>query len=153
MLVRDVMTSPVVSVQPTTPVRGAAALLTERGFTALPVVSDDAELVGIGRRASLSTLTRADVAIATDVRRRVKAYAKLGRWGVAVRSGVVTLTGSMGFPTEQHVGHGDGRVGARRRRRPGGPDGGLAGRSSLAAEGFRPCTTTATARNVRGQVQ
>jgi CBS domain-containing protein len=181
MLVRDVMTSPVISVQPTTPVRGAAALLTERGFTALPVVNADAELVGIvteadllrdrvrhdarspllsdelaagpasdtvgdvmttdvfsarpttdvadladrmhrlgvrsvpvvgpghslvgivSRRDILRTLTRADVAIATDVRRRLEVYAGPGRWGVTVRSGVVTLNDPVGDPTEQHV--------------------------------------------------
>jgi len=181
MLVRDVMTSPVISVQPTTPVRGAAALLTERGFTALPVVNDDAELVGIvteadllsdrirhdarspllsreleagpapatvgdvmttdvfsarpttdvadladqmhrlgvrsipvvgsrfglvgivSRRDILRTLTKADVAIASDVRRRLEVYAGPGRWGVAVRSGVVTLNDAVGDPTEQHI--------------------------------------------------
>jgi CBS domain-containing protein len=53
MLVRDVMTSPVVSVQPTTPVRAAAALLTERGFTALPVLDGDGDLVGIVTEADL----------------------------------------------------------------------------------------------------
>jgi CBS domain-containing protein len=181
MLVRDVMTSPVVWVEPTTPVRAAAALLTERGFTALPVVNPDAELVGIvteadplrdrirhdarspllsrelaaapapetvgdvmttdifsarpttdvadlveqmhrvgvrsvpvvgprsslvgivSRRDILRALSRADVAIATDGRRRLEAYAGPGRWGVEVRSGVVTLNDSAGDPTEQHV--------------------------------------------------
>jgi CBS-domain-containing membrane protein len=181
MLVRDVMTSPVVSVQPTTPVRAAAALLTERGFTALPVVDADADLVGIAteadllrdrirhdarsprlnreltadpspatvgevmtrdvfsarpftdiadladdmhrlgirsvpvvetgrtlvgivsRRDILRTLTRADVAIATDVRRRLEVYAGPDRWGVDVASGVVTLHDPVGDPTEQHV--------------------------------------------------
>ena len=53
MLVRDVMTSPVVSVQTTTPVRAAVALLTERGFTALPVVDADGDLVGIVTEADL----------------------------------------------------------------------------------------------------
>jgi CBS domain-containing protein len=181
MLVRDVMTSPVICVEPTTPVRAAAALLSERGFTALPVVNPDPDLVGIvteadllhdrirhdarspllnrelaagpspatvgdvmttdvfsarptmdvadlaermhrlgvrsvpvlgsrltlvgivSRRDILRTLTRADIAIETDVRRRLEAYAGHGRWGVEVRSGVVTLNDSVGDPTEQHV--------------------------------------------------
>jgi CBS domain-containing protein len=181
MLVRDVMTSPVVSVPPATPVRAAATLLTEHGFTALPVVNADAELVGIvteadllrdrilhdprsplltdelaagpapgtvgdvmttdvfsadpttdvadlaarmhrlgvrsapvvgsrrsllgivSRRDILRTLTRADVAIATDVQRRLEHYAGPGRWGVAVRSGVVTLNGAERDPSEQHI--------------------------------------------------
>lgn len=181
MLVRDVMTSPVVTVQPTTPVRAAAALLTERGFTALPVADADGDLVGlvteadllhdrirhdarsprlnrelttepapatvaevmtrnvlrarpfsdvadiademhrlgvrsvpvvddgrtlvgiVSRRDILRTLTRADVAIAADVRRRLEAYAGPDRWGVDVASGVVTLHDPVGDRTEQHV--------------------------------------------------
>ena len=181
MLVRDVMTSPVVSVQPTTPVRVAVALLTERGFTALPVLDGDGDLVGIvteadllrdrirhdarspllnrelttqpapatvgdvmtrevfsarpftdladvaddmhrlgvrsvpvvdsgcalvgivSRRDVLRTLTRADVAIADDVRRRLEVYAGPERWGVDVVSGVVTLHDPVGDPTEQHI--------------------------------------------------
>ena len=181
MLVRDVMTSPVVSVQPATPVRAAAALLTERGFTALPVLDGDGDLVGIvteadllldrirhdarspllnreltthpapatvgdvmtrevfsarpftdladvaddmhrlgvrsvpvvdsgyalvgivSRRDVLRTLTRADVAIADDVRRRLEVYAGPERWGVDVVSGVVTLHDPVGDPTEQHI--------------------------------------------------
>jgi CBS domain-containing protein len=181
MLVRDVMTSPVVSVQPATPVRAAAALLTERGFTALPVLEGDGDLVGIvteadllrdrirhdprsprlnrelaahpapatvsdvmtrdvfsarpftdvadladdmhrfgvrsvpvvepgrtlvgivSRRDVLRTLTRADLAVADDVRRRLEVYAGPERWGVDVVSGVVTLHDPVGDPMEQHI--------------------------------------------------
>jgi CBS domain-containing protein len=53
MLVREVMTRPVVTVGPSTPIRAAAALLTGRGFTALPVVDGDGELVGIVTEADL----------------------------------------------------------------------------------------------------
>jgi CBS domain-containing protein len=53
MLVRDVMTRPVVTVDPDTPIRAAAALLTGRGFTALPVVDGAGELVGIVTEADL----------------------------------------------------------------------------------------------------
>jgi CBS domain-containing protein len=53
LLVRDVMTSPAIWVEPTTPVRAAAALLSERGFTALPVVNPDPDLVGIVTEADL----------------------------------------------------------------------------------------------------
>lgn len=52
MLVHEVMSRPVVTVEPGTPVRAAAALLTGRGFTALPVV-DDGLLVGIVTEADL----------------------------------------------------------------------------------------------------
>jgi CBS domain-containing protein len=53
MLVRDVMSRPVVTVQPDTPIRAAAARLTGRGFTALPVVDGDGELVGVVTEADL----------------------------------------------------------------------------------------------------
>jgi CBS domain-containing protein len=53
MQARDVMTSPVVTVRPATPVRQAAALLIERGFTALPVVDEYDALVGIVTEADL----------------------------------------------------------------------------------------------------
>ncbi|MCW2717163.1 MAG: hypothetical protein JWR81_985 [Pseudonocardia sp.] len=180
MLVRDVMTRPVVTVGPDTPVRAAAAVLTGRGFTALPVVDTSGELVGIvteadllrdrlhhdarspqlqdeltrtvpmrvaavmttavvtavpwtdladvaeemrrlgirsvpvvdggeglvgivSRRDLVDTLTRADVAIAADVRHKLETYAGPGRWQVAVDSGRVTLGDRFGDPAEQHA--------------------------------------------------
>ena len=53
MLVRDVMSCPVVTVEPHTPVRAAATLLAVRGFTALPVIDGEGELVGIVTEADL----------------------------------------------------------------------------------------------------
>lgn len=53
MLVREVMSRPVVTVGTDTPIRAAVALLTGRGFTALPVVDGDGELVGIVTEADL----------------------------------------------------------------------------------------------------
>lgn len=47
------MTTPVVTVIPSTTVHDAAALLAERGFTALPVVDDDDRLIGIVTEADL----------------------------------------------------------------------------------------------------
>jgi len=55
MQTRDVMSSPVVMVDPTTTVKEAAALLVDRGFNALPVV-DGGELVGIVTEADLVPL-------------------------------------------------------------------------------------------------
>ncbi|MGQ0483164.1 MAG: CBS domain-containing protein [Pseudonocardia sp.] len=47
MRVDQVMSSPAVTVTPTTPVKDAATLLARRNFTVLPVVDGDLELVGI----------------------------------------------------------------------------------------------------------
>ncbi|MDX8050557.1 CBS domain-containing protein [Lentzea sp. BCCO 10_0798] len=53
MRTRDVMTATVVAVNPDTPAREAAGLLAERGFTALPVIDDAGELVGVVGEAEL----------------------------------------------------------------------------------------------------
>lgn len=47
MRVRDIMTRPVFTIRPTDPVEGAAALLADRGITALPVVDERNRLVGM----------------------------------------------------------------------------------------------------------
>src|ERR1700730_13879229 len=43
----DVMTSPVITVNPGTTVKEAATLLAGNGFTALPVLDDDDRLIGM----------------------------------------------------------------------------------------------------------
>jgi CBS domain-containing protein len=53
MRARDIMSSPVTAVRPATPVKEAAALLVDNGFTALPVVDDGDALVGIVTEADL----------------------------------------------------------------------------------------------------
>lgn len=47
MRARDLMTAPVITVQPWTSAKEAAELLSTHGFTALPVVDDDESLIGI----------------------------------------------------------------------------------------------------------
>lgn len=47
MRVRDIMTRPVFTIRPTDPVEGAAALLADRGITALPVIDERNRLVGM----------------------------------------------------------------------------------------------------------
>ncbi|HVK21656.1 MAG TPA: CBS domain-containing protein [Actinokineospora sp.] len=47
MRARDIMTTPAVTVNPTTEVAKAATLLADNGFSALPVVDQDGTLVGI----------------------------------------------------------------------------------------------------------
>lgn len=53
MRARDIMTTPVVTVRPETPIKKAAATLAEHGFTALPVVDADDRLIGIVTEADL----------------------------------------------------------------------------------------------------
>lgn len=53
MRARDLMTRPVVTVTPETAAKRAAEVLTEHGFTALPVVNDDDRLIGIVTEADL----------------------------------------------------------------------------------------------------
>ncbi|MCP2260985.1 CBS domain-containing protein [Streptoalloteichus tenebrarius] len=53
MRAKDVMTHPAVTVGPETPVKTAAAMLAEHGFTALPVVDEDERLVGIVTEADV----------------------------------------------------------------------------------------------------
>ena len=55
MRIREIMSSPVVTVTPDTAVKTAARLLVERGFNALPVV-DAGKLVGIVSEADLVPL-------------------------------------------------------------------------------------------------
>jgi CBS domain-containing protein len=63
MLVRDVMTSPALTVHPNTPLKGALVMLDEHAITMLPVVNESGGIVGV--------LSEADVvrdAVPQDVR-------------------------------------------------------------------------------------
>ncbi|MEU4673613.1 CBS domain-containing protein [Amycolatopsis sp. NPDC023774] len=53
MRARDLMSAPVVAVSPSASAKEAAEVLTEHGFTALPVVDDDERLIGIVTEADL----------------------------------------------------------------------------------------------------
>jgi CBS domain-containing protein len=53
MRARDIMTAPVTTVRPETPLKEAAAMLAGNGFTALPVVDGEDRLVGIATEADL----------------------------------------------------------------------------------------------------
>jgi CBS-domain-containing membrane protein len=53
MRARDLMTSPVITVNPSTSAKEAAGLLASHGFTALPVVDDDDRLIAIVTEADL----------------------------------------------------------------------------------------------------
>ena len=53
MRAEDLMSSPVVTVQPDTPAKAAIASLASHGFTALPVVDEDGRLIGMVTEADL----------------------------------------------------------------------------------------------------
>jgi CBS domain-containing protein len=57
MRARDIMSNPVITVRPETPIKEAAALLATHGFTALPVIDGDSDresrLIGIVTEADL----------------------------------------------------------------------------------------------------
>lgn len=65
MLIREIMSSPAVTVSSASSVRHAAGMLRDRGFTALPVLDDDGRLVGIVSEADLL-----DGRVQPDARRR-----------------------------------------------------------------------------------
>ncbi|PPK67234.1 CBS domain-containing protein [Actinokineospora auranticolor] len=53
MRAREIMSSPVLTVRPDTPVKRAAELLANHGYTALPVVDDEGDLVGMVTEADV----------------------------------------------------------------------------------------------------
>ena len=95
----EVMTKPAVTIGQDAPVAGAAQRMQSRRVKRLPVVDDDGRLRGIVSRADvLSVFERPDQEIWDDVVKGVI----IGEFGldpqmfvVTVRSGVVTVTGSV----------------------------------------------------------
>lgn len=60
MLIRDIMTTDVVSVRPGSTIREAVGLLVRHRFTALPVVDSDGWLTGVVTETDLTALRRHD---------------------------------------------------------------------------------------------
>ena len=79
------------------------AIMRADGLRSMPVV-DGPRLVGIvTRRDLVRTLTRGDLAVATDVRHQLEVYGGPGRWTVEVDGGAVTITDAMKNKTDRHV--------------------------------------------------
>jgi len=99
LLVREVMTSAVRTVEPTADLADLARLLTEGHLRSVPVVSGGT-LVGIvSRRDLLRALVRPDGDIRDDVLRLVEAYTgDLGCWDVQVAEGVTSVARTRGAP-------------------------------------------------------
>jgi CBS domain-containing protein len=99
----DVMTREVITLPGQADVAEAARLMLERGVKCLPIVAGE-HVVGIlSRRDLLRTMVREDAQIAADLEALLRDEAfMVGRFGVAVRRGVVTLTGA-GGPSERRL--------------------------------------------------
>lgn len=68
MHARDILSRPVVTVQPQTPLRSAVALLTAHGFAALPVVDDDGRVIGLlSESGALAAASRMETALVEAV--------------------------------------------------------------------------------------
>src|SRR5262249_51740973 len=90
------MTSPAVTIHPDATVAAAARLMNSHHIRRLPVVDADGKLAGIvSRRDLLSRFLRPDADIATEIGEILTEILPGGPTGieVAVRNGVVTLTG------------------------------------------------------------
>lgn len=105
--VGELMTTEVFTALPCTDLADLADLVEKMqalGVRSVRVVEAGEGLVGIvSRRVALATVTRADAAIAVDIRHRLESYAGPGRWVVSVDGGRVTLTDAYGDPVEQHA--------------------------------------------------
>ena len=101
----ELMTVPAITISPQATVPAAARLMNTRHIRRLPVVDDKGRLVGVvSRRDLLSVFLRPDEDIAADARRVLNdvLLAEPGEAEVAVRNGVVTLTGALDPKTGPH---------------------------------------------------
>ena len=99
------MSTPAITVGPHVTVHAAGRLMSTRHIRLLPVVDEDARLVGVvSRRDLLALFLRPDEDIAADVRQVLDEIllAEPGEADVAVRDGVVTLTGALDPTTGTH---------------------------------------------------
>jgi CBS domain-containing protein len=99
------MTAPAVTIGPHMTVHAASRLMSSRHIRLLPVVDKRGQLIGVvSRRDLLSVFLRADEEISADVRKVLDEIllAGPGEAEVAVRDGVVTLTGALDPTTGTH---------------------------------------------------
>ncbi len=105
--VGDVMSDGVVTTSPDTEVYDAAKMMTFQDIKRLPVVDDDARLLGIISRADIvSVFTRPDDVIEDEIRedliRRVL-FIDPDELDVSVTNGVVTFVGEIGTRNEARL--------------------------------------------------
>ncbi|MFE2296258.1 CBS domain-containing protein [Streptomyces sp. NPDC059452] len=93
LTVRDLMTSPAVTVHPEQRVKDAARVMERRGVGRLPVVDPEDRLIGLTtRRDLLRVFLRTDEEVRADVHEALRRTP--GGLIVSVREGLVTLTGT-----------------------------------------------------------
>jgi len=91
--VAEVMTSPAISVHRTTDVSEVVDLMSSQRFKSLPVVDDGNRIVGVVSRSDLvRARARGDAAVQDEVAAVMGALGH-GDWAVAVKDGVVDITG------------------------------------------------------------
>jgi CBS domain-containing protein len=99
------MTAPAITVGPHMTVHAAGRLMSTHHVRLLPVVDEHAKLIGVvSRRDLLALFLRPDEDIAADVRQMLDEIllAEPGEADVAVRDGIVTLTGALDPTTGTH---------------------------------------------------
>jgi CBS domain-containing protein len=99
------MTSPAITISPHVTVHAAGRLMSDRRVRLLPVVDEQARLIGVvSRRDLLAVFLRPDEDIAADIRAVLTEIllAEPGEADVAVRDGIVTLTGTLDPTTGAH---------------------------------------------------
>jgi CBS domain-containing protein len=98
-LVRDMMTTEVVTVEPSTPFKEIVARLVGRRVSAVPVVDEDGRLLGVVSRADLlKVFTRPDEAIRREVVDQVilrEFMLDPSQFFIRVHDGVVCLQGAV----------------------------------------------------------
>jgi CBS domain-containing protein len=101
----ELMTAPAITIGPHVTVQAAGRLMSTRHVRLLPVVDEDARLIGVvSRRDLLALFLRPDEDIEADVRQVLDEIllAEPGEADVAVRDGIVTLTGALDPTTGNH---------------------------------------------------
>jgi CBS domain-containing protein len=101
----ELMTAPAITVGPHVTVHAAGRLMSTRHVRLLPVVDEHNTLIGVvSRRDLLAVFLRPDEDIAADVRQVLDEIllAEPGEADVAVRDGIVTLTGTLDPKTGTH---------------------------------------------------
>ena len=99
------MTAPAITIGPHVTVHAAGRLMSSRHVRLLPVVDEHGRLIGVvSRRDLLAVFLRPDEDIAADVRQVLDEilHAEPGEAEVAVRDGIVTLTGALDPNTGSH---------------------------------------------------